>query len=221
MPTTTPRQKPPVGRSAKWGYEPWKGPGVKPTKDANGLWLVPEDMTIALAAQKIFTGADAIGEDLGLLPDGLNLYGSYVDGFGGYPQLEAERGEEAFILSYTVDGMPGLCFDCEPRAMLTSQLANWYDTIAWHDAEGNVWGYMSTSNTQACINALGARKWIRVSAHFGHGPHICGPTTCGFPQADWNTVGRSRRGGSEHRPAPRDVPPRQAEAAGEPALRLV
>jgi hypothetical protein len=38
---------------------------------------------------------------------------------------------------------------------------------------------------QEVINAAGNRAFIRWSAHVGHGPHICGPSTCGFPQVDW------------------------------------
>lgn len=50
---------------------------------------------------------------------------------------------------------------------------------------GPPWGYTSASNMSSLIATAGARPFIKWSAHFGHGPHICGPHTCGFPQADW------------------------------------
>ena len=50
--------------------------------------------------------------------------------------------------------------------------------------QGHPWVYTNAANMQAVIDAMGNRPFVRFSAHFGQGPHVCGPKTCGFPQAD-------------------------------------
>lgn len=58
-------------------------------------------------------------------------------------------------------------------------------------------GYCSASQIDAVVNAAAAAglrrsEYLIVSAHYTRQPHICGPKTCGFPQANatqWNDVG--------------------------------
>ncbi len=50
---------------------------------------------------------------------------------------------------------------------------------------GLPWGYTSASNMASLIANGGGRQFVRWSAHYGFGPHICGPSTCGFPQSTW------------------------------------
>jgi hypothetical protein len=50
---------------------------------------------------------------------------------------------------------------------------------------GLPWGYTSASNMSSLIRTAGSRRYVRWGAHYGFGPHICGPRTCGFPQVDW------------------------------------
>lgn len=136
----------------------------------------------------LYTGADTIGGDIGLLPDGLNMYASYVDNFGGYGELVARFGNapwKPFLLSITIFGNHARCADVENGAMRPADLPHWYDNVAISDSVSPPWVYTSASNMGAVAQAMGGRKHIRWSAHFGAGEHICGPGTCGFPQADW------------------------------------
>lgn len=68
-------------------------------------------------------------------------------------------------------------------------LRGWLELVArFPHANQNLglpWGYTSASNMQALINAAGGRQFIKESAHYGFGMHICGPNTCGYPQATW------------------------------------
>jgi len=38
---------------------------------------------------------------------------------------------------------------------------------------------------QDLIDVAVGRPFIRWSAHYGLGPHVCAPAVCGYPQADW------------------------------------
>lgn len=54
---------------------------------------------------------------------------------------------------------------------------------------GKPWLYTSAANSAALISTavrLGHPRssYFLWSAHYGYGRHICGPRTCGFPQAD-------------------------------------
>lgn len=168
---------------SKWGYDPWLGPGTPVATMEEFL------ASVKLSSTKVFTGEDTIGSDIGLLNAGLNLYGSYIDNFGGFPALVARMGHtNAFLLSFTIFGGHALCADLEPGAMRNNDLkkGGWPETHAIKDASGNFWVYTNAGNLSA-VKALLSRftNVIYFSAHYGHGPHICGPHTCGFPQAHW------------------------------------
>lgn len=159
-------------KDPNFGYDPW-------------LSATPPASAPVVAAGT-FTGADTIGADLNLLPSGLSLYGSYVDNFGGFKALQLKfKNSKAFLVSFTIFGNPALCADVETGAMHNSDLPHWIDNVAQKDVEGHAWVYTSASNLAAAKKAAGNRKVIWFSAHYGHGPHICGPKTCGFPQASW------------------------------------
>jgi hypothetical protein len=171
-----------------FGYDPWLNPATDPQQ-------IAAEHQASLAAGKLYTGEDAIGGDLGLFDLVRDYYASYVDNYGGWGELETwakAHAPHAFLLSYTIFGNPALCADVEPGAMHNGDFPGWLDHTAWKDAQGNSWGYTSSGNMGALIDAAGGRRFIRIGAHYGHGAHICGPGTCGYPQCDWtqwNDVG--------------------------------
>lgn len=170
--------------TAGTGSEAWSGP-EHARRAAESLRGAP-NLEANLKAAHIYTGADTIAGDINLLPDGLDMYASYVDNFGGFGELAARFAKPGgpFLLSITIFGNRAVCADMEPGAMNAGDFPHWYDNVALKD-NGPPWGYTSASNMQAVIDAAGGRPFIRWSAHYGFGPHICGPATCGYPQADW------------------------------------
>jgi hypothetical protein len=164
-----------------FGRDPWIGPGQPLSTE-----IAPDVALAELAATtRIFTGADTIAGDINLLPVGLDAYMSYVDNFGGFDELVARFGKSgAFLVSITIFGNRARCADVEPGAMHASDLPHWLDSVAVKD-EFLPWVYTSASNMAACNAQIGSRKVIRWSAHYGSGPHVCGPSSCGFAQADW------------------------------------
>jgi hypothetical protein len=168
-------------RATAFGMDPWIGPGQPPGTGA----ALDAALTEPAATPRIFTGADAIAGDISLLPAGLDAYMSYVDNFGGWSELVARFGKSgAFLVSITIFGNRARCADVEPGAMHASDLPHWLDDVTVKD-EFLPWVYTSAGNMAACNAQIGARKVVRWSAHYRFGAHVCGPSTCGFPQADW------------------------------------
>ena len=168
-----------VHQDPNFGWDPWLNPATDPSR-------VTEEFLAMVDNGTVFFGADATRGSLSQLPPNLAMYASYVDNFGGFPELQALKGNSgAFLLSYTIVGRKALCADVQSGAMRPGDFGGWYDHTAQRDAEGRVWGYTSASQMQALINAAGSREFVKLSAHYGFGFHICGPHTCGFPQADW------------------------------------
>ena len=163
-----------------FGWDPWPNAQTNPTQ------IEKAHLT---AATGIFNGADTIGSDIGLLPNGLNMYASYIDGYGGWSRLVAARESSgAFLLSITIHGGAAHCGDVEPGAMSASELPYWLDHVALPapDLDPSIpWVYTSASMMSTVNRYIGGRNVIRWSAHYGFGAHICGPHTCGYPQADW------------------------------------
>ncbi len=129
---------------------------------------------------------DAIPEEFGNIPADPPAVAAYVDGFGGYSQL-ASRFPHAHRLSITIHGNTARCADVEAGAMGLDQLPGWYHTKADH-SQGKPWIYGSASTVPAIINTMqlagiSRSSYFIWSAHWA-GRHICGPHTCGFPQAD-------------------------------------
>ena len=164
-------------RDPSFGWDPWIGPETPPI-DRPELFL-PESQTQ-------YAGADTIRSDIGLLPSGLSMYGSYVDNYCGYDELVARFGNTgAFLLSITIFGNRARCGDVEPGAMRAADLPHWLDNVAIHDGGLDPWVYTSASSMASVNHYVGSRRVVRWSAHYGFGPHVCGPGTCGWPQADW------------------------------------
>ncbi len=165
-----------VHEDPSFGWDPWLNPTTDPAK-------------VAQESASLFHGADTIAGDIGLLPLGLSMYASYVDGYGGYDQLVAAReATGAFLLSITIHGGAAHCADVQPGAMAPGQIGKWLDDTAIVDSgliPGVPWVYTQASSMAEANKHIGGRDVIRWSAHYGFGAHVCGPSTCGWPQADW------------------------------------
>jgi hypothetical protein len=185
-------------QSPRFGYDPWLGPNPPPLSDVLARELAPVDLATlsATTGTPVYTGADALTGDIILLPADLNAYMSYVDNYGGWGQLVARFAHtNAYLVSITIFGGVAHCADVESGAMVDSDLAHWYDTAALKPDGRVPWVYTNAANRAACDAAMGQRPHIKWSAHVGFGPHICSPTVCGYPQADWTQWAFSGAGG--------------------------
>jgi hypothetical protein len=162
-----------VQRPTDWGHDPVLNPDFKP--------LNPDELVQGVRYIKM---ADAVKGSLSQLPDGWDGYASYIDNYGGYPELVTRKeATGAFLLSITIFGGKARCGDVEPHGMQASALPNWLDHEALTDGSPS-WVYTNAGNMALCNQFIGQRKVIRWSAHYGVGWHICGPSSCGYPQAD-------------------------------------
>ena len=163
-----------VEHPSNWGQEPILNPSFKPL-----------DLTDLAVAEQYIKMADTLQTSLSELPNGWNAYASYVDGYGGYPELVRLReASGAFLLSITVvsPGHSARCADVEGGGMSAAELPYWLDHVALKDGSPP-WVYTSAGNMHTCNEYIGSRTVVRWSAHY-KGWHVCGPSTCGYPQAD-------------------------------------
>lgn len=123
------------------------------------------------------------------LPYGADAYLGYPD--GSWPDWAAivAKFPGKHVLSLTV--YPGVAADgcdCENGDLTIGQaaaFAQWrLDAGAYRPVI-----YCGAANSQPVLAALrglgiGRAKIRLLSAHYGAGRHICGPGTCGYPQAD-------------------------------------
>jgi hypothetical protein len=123
------------------------------------------------------------------LPPGADAYLGYVN--GQWPTYNTVKAmfPGVPVLSMTV--LPGVraegC-DCETGDLTIGQVPGWVREELAAGASRPV-VYMGAANMRpvsAALSAAGiARAQVRLlSAHYGVGKHICGPGTCGYPQAD-------------------------------------
>lgn len=89
------------------------------------------------------------------------------------------------VFPYDTDGD---CLDCEPGDASVEDAPGWYHRRKQHRARAPIpKPYTSVSSIDALVDAMEAagidRKRYKLwSAHYGHGPHVCGPKTCGETQ---------------------------------------
>lgn len=132
---------------------------------------------------------DAIAQDIGNIPDNPASVAGYVDGFGAWTQADWDRFPNAKHLTITVSaGVRARTLDVETGDATAGQAPGWYHGRA-DRSHGKPVLYASASNVASVIQAMQASGVSRTSyliwsAHIGEGEHICGPHTCGFPQAD-------------------------------------
>jgi len=120
------------------------------------------------------------------LPAGFPAFAGYVDGtWQTAPGLKA-RFPSAHILTIAVFASDDAdCCDCEKGDLTPAQVPSW---VKRQMARGAVLPcvYASAANIPAILSALTTagikRAQVRIwSAHYGLGPHICGPATCKYP----------------------------------------
>lgn len=123
----------------------------------------------------------------------------YVNGkYANWPAVVAKYSPSGkFLLSIDVAGSPSAgaqCLDIERGDATIAQAPNWfkqtqaagkhYRDLRWYPKL-----YISAGSAQQLIDAMTAAgvkrdEYLLWSAHYTDQPHICGPATCGYPQAD-------------------------------------
>jgi hypothetical protein len=124
------------------------------------------------------------------LPTGADAYLGYVDGlWQTYPAVKAQH-PKAHVLSMAVfakDDADGC--DVEPGDLTPWQAGPWVrrqlDRGAWRPVV-----YASVSKiplvlADLLVAGVGRSQVRLLSAHYGAGKHICGPSTCKFPGVPW------------------------------------
>ena len=118
------------------------------------------------------------------LPDA-DAFAGYVDGaFQTFPLLSALAPAGTHLLSIAVFAIHDAdCLDVEPLDATNAQAPAW---VKRQQARGahRPCIYTSVSNVGALVATLRAagiaRAGVRIwSAHYGKGPHMCGPASCG------------------------------------------
>lgn len=152
--------------------------------------------TRALAAVSPQLGA-LKGTPVVYMQDGVNIwgvqpgypaYGAYYNGTYANVSGMRARFPGAYIVSITPDGLNGaMCIDIEPGDAIPADAPGfWHNSN--HGGAVKPWFYASAGSVRAVIDNLSAAGIPRSayfiwSAHY-IGNHICGPGTCGYPQAD-------------------------------------
>ena len=140
-------------------------------------------------SSSVLTGQDSIF--VSLLQSGLAVYAGYVAGsFTNYAQVVI-RFPQAFNVSIAPWAGPiAMCLDVEPGDAIPGDTPVFFNSF--YASNNGVVNkpviYTSAGDVQAVIDAMSAAGIPRSayyiwSAHW-IGYHICGPATCGFPQAD-------------------------------------
>jgi peptidoglycan hydrolase-like protein with peptidoglycan-binding domain len=127
--------------------------------------------------------------DAHLLPADAYAYAGYLDGYyANFAQVKAAHPQAHLVGIVTRACDDGEALDVEPGDATISQVPGWLRRQRTRGAARPI-VYVSAGNAQQMINTLAGAGFSRPayrlwSAHYGFGPHICGPQTCGYPQAD-------------------------------------
>jgi hypothetical protein len=127
--------------------------------------------------------------NLDLLPAGGYAYAGYVDGrYANFAKLKARYPHAHLVSIATSARSDADALDVEPGDATIAQAPGW---VARQHARGVARPivYVSAGSAQALIGTLARagiarpryRLWL---AHYGAGQHMCGPGSCGYPQAD-------------------------------------
>src|ERR1700722_6320962 len=138
--------------------------------------------------------------DVHLLPAGASAYAGYLDGsYANFAQVKAAHPQAHLIGVAVRSGDDGDALDVEPGDAVIPQAPQWVGRQHARGAARPI-VYVSAGNAQQMINTLAragvSRSAYRLwAAHYGSGPHICGPV-CGYPQADATQFTSKARGES-------------------------
>jgi peptidoglycan hydrolase-like protein with peptidoglycan-binding domain len=124
-----------------------------------------------------------------LLPAGAYAYAGYLDGnYANFAEVKAAH-PQAHLVGIAVRASDdGDALDVEPGDATIVQAPGW---VKRQQARGIARPivYVSAANAKLTVDTLTAAGTSRPSyrlwlAHYGQGQHTCGPSTCGYPQAD-------------------------------------
>ena len=120
------------------------------------------------------------------LPEGMDAYAGYVNGaWPTYPQI-VERFPKALHLSIAVNATARAdCLDVERGDATPGDIPGWM--AGWQPGNTRLPVlYCSAAAAGDVIDAARATRgsYLLWTAHYTGVEHICGPGTCGFPQAD-------------------------------------
>lgn len=147
------------------------------------------DHLVAAAVVPEFVSGNIMEDDTetSRFTPGCAAYAGYWN--GPYANMTAVRAyaasQHARSFSYTPDGDPGAdAIDIEPGDCTPGQFPGFYrakkgiGVYAYGSAS-----WVSSINAAASSAGIPRSAYWVVSAHY-IGPHICGPSSCGYPQAD-------------------------------------
>ena len=127
--------------------------------------------------------------DVFLMPADAYAYAGYLDGpYANFAQVKAAHPEAHLIGIATRASDDADALDVEPGDATIPQAPDWVKRQHARGIERPII-YVSAANAQSMIQTLTAADIHRPSyrlwsAHYGAGQHICGPASCGYPQAD-------------------------------------
>ena len=109
----------------------------------------------------------------------------YVQGANGWPDfgLLCALFPRAYHLSIGGSHEVARCIDVESGFASITDVPWWFDHEA-DKSQGPPVLYGSASIVASLKAAAEGRPHLIWSAHYNYRPHVCGPATCGFPQAD-------------------------------------
>lgn len=146
--------------------------------------------------------ASSVAEWQRIVPANPDVIGSYANGLYANTTSARQAFPKATHYQYDVSGSrpDADVLDIEPQDAVPAQAHTW--AHAHNQAKGphvlpHPGLYCSASTMSQVVSDMLDHGWKRnefliVSAHYGSGPHICGPSTCHYPQADatqWDDKG--------------------------------
>lgn len=148
----------------------------------------------------MITMFDCIPELIGNVPGGAEAVAGYVNGRYAWTQAEWDRFPKAHKVTISINASTrARMLDVEQLDATPDEAPGWYLHHADHTG-GLPIIYCAAGTSAAVLDAMAragiARsKFLLLSAHVGRGEHVCGPHTCGYPQADgtqwtWTVDGR-------------------------------
>ena len=127
--------------------------------------------------------------DVNLLPANAYAYAGYLDGsYANFARVKAGHPQAHLVGIVTRASDDGDALDVEPGDAAIPQAPGWVGRQHARGAARPI-VYVSAGNAQQMTGTLAgagiSRPAYRLwAAHYGSGTHICGPNTCGYPQAD-------------------------------------
>lgn len=130
------------------------------------------------------TSLMADSTDVRDLPNGFTAYAGYVGGL--YNTWAALKGRFPHRLRVSIAinaSEDAQCLDVERGDATPADVAGWLDRTQRRHPNVTLIIYTSASQVDAVRAAAGGRRYLIWSAHYTGSPHLCGHSTCGYPEA--------------------------------------